>query len=254
MVLPISDVAIPFTANVWASIPSAKLVRLGPMVTHRMGTAPLGHEVSQAKFKPSSVTFLMETEQRSSLLLWFVCATLSGSCPLCRAPISMWVVLTHWWEWPGTWVPEIERILTELGPRSHEYGGGREWTQVYQLMVNLHCEELSARQLKSATEAMKRACESEGRVPQFSDHGFSFSAGLWDLQRVAQWSRLWLYAWGPVRRMQFARRGGHTRDESPFFFPWFVAVTPHLFFRPPCLLRVEEENYRQQPTHGRRVS
>jgi len=132
-----------------------------------------------------------------------------GSCPLCRAPISIWVVVTDWWSWPGTWVPEIERILVELGPRDREFGGGRDWAQVYQHMVNLHCAQLSDSQLKSATEAMQRACRSEGRVPHIDENDMvHFSNGLWDLQIHDQLQRLWLYAWGPVRRAQFARRGG----------------------------------------------
>ena len=120
------------------------------------------------------------------------------------------------WRWEDYWTREIERVLTELGPQERgERHIGREWRQVFQQLVNERCAKLSAVELEEATQVMGKACKGQGRVAEYihgvDDEGcptlcIRSSDGLWDYHEVVQ--RLWLFAWGPVHRVQLARRRG----------------------------------------------
>lgn len=138
-----------------------------------------------------------------------------GSCPICREPISMWVQISSRWMSEDYWTREIERVLLELGPKERgEHHVGREWRQIFQQLVNECCANLSAEDVTRATQVMVEACKGEGRRTQHI-HGVDAdgyptlilrgSDGIWDYHGIVE--RLWLLAWGPVRRIQLARRG-----------------------------------------------
>ena len=158
---------------------------------------------------------------RSELTFTHWCVTMDlGSCPVCRRPISLWVQIPSRWKWEEYWTREIERMLTDLGPQERgEYHVGREWRQVYQRLVNERCVKLSVAELAEATEVMEKACKGRGRVAEHihgvDDEGeptliIRASDGVWDYHEAVQ--RLWLFAWGPVHRVQLARRGRSGAD------------------------------------------